>query len=274
MGNYLVKSKAYKGYHYSQLSKASLDYLHKRTLEMFKEVKEIFDNHQIKYMICGGTLLGACPGCEANGKFIPWDDDFDVCVFEEDYDRIREILIKELDSSMILHCQQTDSHYYHGWMKIKDKHSHVYPDESILEYNGVWIDLYMIRKIKKSEVNYLIVKEHLDYLNRRLAAGSISKEEFEKRVSDNNLLQKLNEEKKLLENSDSDEKVYIIWSASKIVLNEDWVLPLKTLSFEGIECTTFNKYEEYLLQHYGEDYKSFPPEEVRRVSINKVLFDE
>lgn len=60
--DYLEKSKSYKGYHYSVLDHDSLDYLHSRTLEMFKQVKRIFDREGIRYMICGGTLLGAIGG--------------------------------------------------------------------------------------------------------------------------------------------------------------------------------------------------------------------
>lgn len=60
--SYLEKSRTYKGYHYSVLDTKALEYLHKRTLKMFKEVKRIFDENNIRYMICGGTLLGAIGG--------------------------------------------------------------------------------------------------------------------------------------------------------------------------------------------------------------------
>lgn len=85
---YLQKSRTYKGYHYSVLKPEMLDYLHKRTLEMMKEILPIFEKNNIRYAICGGTLLGAV----TTTKFIPWDD-FDVCVFDEDYDRMKELLI-------------------------------------------------------------------------------------------------------------------------------------------------------------------------------------
>lgn len=39
-----------------------LAYLHNRTLEMYKEVKRIFDTNGIRYMICGGTFFGAIGG--------------------------------------------------------------------------------------------------------------------------------------------------------------------------------------------------------------------
>lgn len=64
--DYLQKSRVYKGYHYSVLDPSALDYLHKRTLEIFKQVKDIFECNNIRYMICGGTLLGAIV-CEGGG---------------------------------------------------------------------------------------------------------------------------------------------------------------------------------------------------------------
>lgn len=269
MSNYLSKSKAYKGFHYSEIRKEEIEYLQSRTLEMFKVVKSIFEKNNIRYMICGGTLLGACPEGEANGHFIPWDDDFDVCIFEEDYEKAANLLISELDDSMILHCEKTDPHYYHGWMKVKDKFSHVYPDDPLLSENGVWIDLYKLVKVKSAEVKYICVKEHLDYLKRRFAVGGITKEEFEKRVRENNLIERINKERANIDVLNNDYS-YLIWSASKIELKEEWVEPLSKVSFEGLELTTFGQYEKYLIQHYGEEYKTFPKEELRRIGINKV----
>ena len=88
---YLQKSRTYKGFHYSVLKPEMLDYLHRRTLEMMKDILSVFEKNNIRYAICGGTLLGAA----TTGKFIPWDDDFDVCVFEEDYDKMVQLLIAE-----------------------------------------------------------------------------------------------------------------------------------------------------------------------------------
>ncbi len=110
--DYLEKSRAYKGYHYSVLDSSALDYLHQRTLEMFKQVKCIFEANSIRYMICGGTLLGAIGG--GNGHFIPWDDDFDVCIFEEDYERAVDCLTNEetgLSDGAVLQCVKTDPNW-------------------------------------------------------------------------------------------------------------------------------------------------------------------
>ena len=275
--DYLQKSKAYKGYHYSVLNPKAVEYLHNRTIEMFRQMKTIFENNNIRYMICGGTLLGAISG---KGHFIPWDDDFDVCIFEEDYEKAIDCLTDRdtgLSDDAILQCTKTDPNYYLGWMKIRDQRSHTYPDAPRFKENGVWIDLYKLVKTKASDVSVMIAQEAITYLDRRLAAGGLTQEEYNERIVKGKLIEKLSEaEKQHTKEKDSphDENdhrnVYVIWSASKVVLEEDWVEPLKIVSFEGIDVTTFGKAEEYLKQHYGDSYSELPPYDMRRVGINRI----
>jgi lipopolysaccharide cholinephosphotransferase len=55
--------------------------LHKNILEVAKVFREICDQNGLKYYLLGGTALGAV----RHGGFIPWDDDFDVCMDRDDY---------------------------------------------------------------------------------------------------------------------------------------------------------------------------------------------
>lgn len=267
---YLEKSKAYKGYHYSVLNDSMISYLHKKTLEMMKIVIEVLNSNDIKYMVCGGTLLGAA----TTGKFIPWDDDVDMCVLDEDYDRMKECLLTSLPDWMDVQCNETEPHYYHGWLKIRDKNSVVYPNEPMYRQNGVWLDIYKLTLVKNKDVESRIFQEHIDYLERRQSKGCITKEEMERRIEKNDLLNKLKDAKvKASQNSD-DSQVYIIWSASKILVEPEWCLPCSEYTFEGIPVTTFCKPDAYLTRHYGDNYKVLPPEEKRRVSINRIEIKE
>lgn len=266
MSEYLTKSRQYKGYHYSVLSPEKLDYLHSRTLEIFKEVKTILEENDIRYMICGGTLLGAV----TTGKFIPWDDDFDMCVLEEDYDRMKSLLLQKLPSWVEVQCKETEPHYYHGWIKVRDKGSKVEPNEPMYKENGVWLDVYKLTKSKRKDVEALILQEHLDYLNRRCLLGCITEEEKNKRIAERDLKNKIEKASLLASKSSDESEVYIIWSASKILVESEWCLPLSKCTFEGIPVTTFCRPEAYLVRHYGETYKVLPPDEMRRVGINNI----
>ena len=71
---------------------------------LLKLIKGLFANAGIRYWIHSGTLLGAV---RHNG-FIPWDDDTDIGVFREDYDRIitcfRQNLAPEMYSFVRSNC--------------------------------------------------------------------------------------------------------------------------------------------------------------------------
>lgn len=266
MSDYLTKSKQYKGFHYSVLPPNKINYLHSKTLEIFKIVKSILEENNIRYMICGGTLLGAV----TTGKFIPWDDDVDMCVIEDDYEKMKSLLLHNLPSWIEVQCNETEPHYYHGWIKIRDKGSIVEPNEPMYKENGVWIDIYKLTKSKRREVNYLILKEHVDYLNRRCLLGCISEQERDKRIKERDLENKITEAKQEASISSDDSDVYIIWSASKILVEPEWCFPLSTCTFEELQVYTFNTPNAYLVRHYGNEFVKLPPEEMRRVGINNI----
>ena len=61
-------------------------------LEVLEEVQKICERHDIRYFAEWGTLLGAI----RHGGMIPWDDDLDICMFRDDYDRFRAVVDEEL----------------------------------------------------------------------------------------------------------------------------------------------------------------------------------
>lgn len=60
------------------------------TLNLLKVFDSICQREKIPYYIMGGTLLGAA----RHKGFIPWDDDADVALFREDYQRLEKVLIE------------------------------------------------------------------------------------------------------------------------------------------------------------------------------------
>ena len=51
-----------------------------RMLEILLHIDEVCTEHNIKYWLSSGTLLGAV----RHGGFIPWDDDLDIEMLKED----------------------------------------------------------------------------------------------------------------------------------------------------------------------------------------------
>lgn len=62
----------------------SLDEIHGVLFNMMCVFHEFCESHDIKYYLSDGTLLGAV----REGGFIPWDDDADICMLREDYEKL------------------------------------------------------------------------------------------------------------------------------------------------------------------------------------------
>ena len=77
------------------LVKSDMKKVWQRQLEIWQEVDRICRKHKITYWADGGTLLGAV----RHGGFIPWDDDFDICMMRPDYNRFYEVVEEELIQS-------------------------------------------------------------------------------------------------------------------------------------------------------------------------------
>ena len=76
-------------------------------LEMLSEVDRICKKYKIAYMLFAGTMLGAI----RHEGFIPWDDDLDIVMLREEYERFLKIAEKELD----LHKYYLQSEFSTHW---------------------------------------------------------------------------------------------------------------------------------------------------------------
>ena len=63
-------------------------------MEILQRITAVCEKYDIKWFADCGTLIGAV----RHHGFIPWDDDLDICMLKEDYDRFLEIADKELPS--------------------------------------------------------------------------------------------------------------------------------------------------------------------------------
>lgn len=80
------------------------DQLKKAQLYIADEIKRICEKYKIRYFIDGGSLIGAI----RHGGFIPWDDDMDIGMINEDYVKFLSIASKELGTEFFLDNYSTN----------------------------------------------------------------------------------------------------------------------------------------------------------------------
>ena len=126
-------------------------------VDILKEVHSICEKHGIKYFLDGGTLLGAV----RHKGFIPWDDDMDIGMLREDYDRFLKIAKDELPEYLFLQTFETDDKYdiYQVPCKIRYNGT-ILIEKDIAEndemHNGVYIDVFPYDSHPKSNFVYKI----------------------------------------------------------------------------------------------------------------------
>lgn len=69
------------------------------SLVVLDEIDRICRKHNINYFADWGSFLGAV----RHGGFVPWDDDLDICMKREDYDKFRAVADIELPKEFVIH---------------------------------------------------------------------------------------------------------------------------------------------------------------------------
>lgn len=117
--------------------------------EMYREFERICKKHKIKYFAVGGTLLGVI----RHKGWIPYDGDIDLGILEEDYNKLKEIIQKELPDTMWFQNKENDPLYKSDIAKIRDLNSCYDNEKRSWEWHsGLQIDLFIIERIENDKL--------------------------------------------------------------------------------------------------------------------------
>lgn len=108
-------------------------------LYLLEILDEICKKHGLKYYLDFGTLLGAL---RHNGA-IPWDDDLDVSMPEDDYERFLSVAPRELPESILLQTPRTNGGGFTSISRLRDRKSfYLEPWGCPLAATGIFVDIY------------------------------------------------------------------------------------------------------------------------------------
>ena len=111
-------------------------------MDLLRKLLEVCEKHHLRIWADGGTLLGAV----REHGYIPWDDDIDMAMLREDYDKLVEIAPKEFEPPYFFQCAYYDNDYYigHAQLRMNDT-SAVILEQAISGYRfhmGIFIDIF------------------------------------------------------------------------------------------------------------------------------------
>lgn len=243
-------------------------------LDMLKEVDRVCKKNNIKYCIIAGTLLGAV----RHKGYIPWDDDADVAMVREEYEKFRMAVKNDLESDKFFFQDYKNTENYRwGYGKIRRKNTECIRlgQEHINYPTGVFIDVFpldnvpdncilrgfhnfvctIIRKFLWSEVGKVSEKNSIKRFFYKIMAY-VSKEKifkkYEKLVQWSN--KKVTKRVRILTFPTPKKKCYGYF--------RKWYEELEDISFENYLFPAPKDYDEYLTFKFGE-YLKLPPEKER-----------
>lgn len=150
-----------------------LKQMHLLQLDILKEFDRICRKHGLKYTLAGGSMLGAV----RHEGFIPWDDDIDVSMLREDYDKFCEICKQELDlHKYFLQTMDTDPEYRLTYGRILlNGTAYVRAGQEHKKCrNGIFIDIFP-RDGKSDNCILAFIQRKLAFLMRKTLYSPVGK---------------------------------------------------------------------------------------------------
>lgn len=266
-------------------SESELRKLQLKALEILIDVKEFCQKYDIKFFLIGGSCIGAL---RHNG-FIPWDDDIDIMMLREDYEKFHLLWEKYGDKEKYTLCRTNEKVNYHqttSMLKLNNttfinQHSQA---EDI--NHGIYIDIGPLDYRENS--NYKVILQILYcsfyglFNAQKIPNQNLYLKIFSKIFllivpfkSLRTIIWKTCEKKMQSINIQKCEYLTELYLGPKVAsrkLPKKWFLTTKNIMFEGHEMPIPIGAENWMTMIFG-DYMKYPNKEQRKPKHKIVLID-
>ncbi len=255
------------------------------SLEVLKVIDSFCKENDIKYSLGYGSLLGAV----RHKGFIPWDDDIDIIMLREEYNRFLELCVTSLPENYKCITFE-DGTYYLPYTKIVDTRTHVIT-ESFLgkEGLGIYVDVFPLDRLANDQKKAMKIKSkakiigklirYTSYNNLKEVCGDKFRLDkailyfLAKSIGFKKASSILRQKAKKL-NSTGAKWVGFLGSGSESNKNVFDINDIKETTygeFEGVYFPMVKNYDAVLKTIYGE-YMTWPPADKRVAHSEKAFF--
>ena len=249
-------------------------------LDLLLKLDSVCKKHSLKYSLAFGSILGAV----RHHGFIPWDDDVDVCMPRDDYEKLLK-LTNEFENPYFLQTPYSDKYSAYTWAKLRNSNTTMASKHFI--YNnmnhGILIDIFPYDKWEVTDHESFDVIKYLALENStfmRLTNPRLD-EKSKKRVQNwagidslvvYNTIQRIAQK---YHNIDTDYiicAVCSIYDYNKMLMFDEDYKETVYMDFEGYSFPIPKGYDRVLKSVYG-NYMEFPSIEKRGQWHNDLIID-
>lgn len=269
------------------------------TLRLLNIVDYICKKHGINYWLDGGTLLGAV----RHKGYIPWDDDVDIAMTREDYERFLKIAVDEMPTDIFVQNLNTTDFAGNTWTQIKDRKSFMKIHSDGTHHQGIYMDIIPCDSFSDNKVERFKEKLYKNlYIKVQGINAPLKKPFFQGTNGAKNLIKiilkilffpaaiwnheyiynkNIKTREKRIENMKSNPKTNYGYGVDTLnwqhIYKAEDIFPLQLVNFEGYEFYAPRNFEPYLKSLYGSNFMELPPENRRvyhNTEIKTVLTEE
>lgn len=241
-------------------------------VELLKEVDRICRENGIQYFLAAGTLLGAV----RNNRSIPWDDDLDIGMLREDFEKFRRVCPGALSEKFIYSSPWTDDacHYYIDKIRLNNTYFSTAYSGNFVFRDGVFLDIIVYDKTSNhrwlERLQIKLIKAWVRAISIRWYNRPRKKLYYRltklllpvMRLFPFKMYHKIFDMCAMMFYK-SKKSRYLIDSLGQHIhygrFPKEWLETVTYTKFDGVTAPIPTGYDEYLSFFYGKDYKNSPP---------------